>query len=321
MNNTLKKSLIMLSFLFLIIGLAVGVNALVKPVIADNEMKEKISSYSEVLDGIISLNAFEEASSDEFILDQQIALDAEGNIIGYLYKARATNSWGQDSPKPGSITITIALSEGGSILGVSAEVDQSMRKDETKAYVEAYVGLITSPEVDGVAAPTTKDSLKLVDQLLASIKAAHSAIEVSHAYTEYFGAESQVLADPSFVPIGTLLSRRVVKNGDNILGYIYIGTGTSAYEAGNTEEKSVQMEFVINTAGILLGYDQVEGEYNHTGSFYRHVRTYLNNNAVGKDIKDYTLYDAAVDGSASATNTVRLVSQMLVDIKGVIDNE
>lgn len=316
MNKTLKSSLIIIAFLFVIIGLAFGINALVKPIITSNDKQEKIGEYSKLLNGIDDIEDFdehfEEYVSDEFIIDQQVALNNKKEIIGYLYKAQGTNQWGR-------ITIIAAIDDSGKILGIDSVVDQSLRKDEMKDFISKHKeSSINNPQApDGVSGPTTKDSITLADKLLASIASAHEVVEVSDPYLAFFiSGYDELVEDATFTATTITLSRKIVMKDGVTIGHIYSSKLGGFYH--DDEEGLIVMDFILDENDLLLGY--IEIEYEHTGSYYRHVKKYLNN-LKGIDIKGYELIDADVDNKTEATNSVKVIGAMLEDIKEVITNE
>ncbi|MDY0276587.1 MAG: hypothetical protein RBQ97_00740 [Acholeplasma sp.] len=322
-NKNLKDILYMVGFIVVFLGVIIGLNYALKSTKANNEAQYKVKKYETVLNGIKvgELKDVLKDTDDKIIKEKYEALNVNNKVVAILYEATKDNQYG-------SITIRVAIDAEGKIIGVEAEVDQSISPDKTKAYVEAYKGSkISSPKADGVSMPSVGISVGTANEIFSAI--AESAGIVDDIFTQLFG-EGYSFSEVTTITEDTETVKGVkdVLVNDEVKAQVYILEGKALYNTtegyGSDEEKSIELQLIVEPISTrIIGYYFDMDKYHHTKSYITHVENYLNalikNNVLAANYSDIEV-DAETGGTSSTgslqpANTVKLVRTLLNNLK------
>ena len=319
MKEFFKKPIIhyttVLTIVAIVCGLLIGgVNAITAPVIARNEIEAQNRAYREVLpDG----QSFEEISLEGTPATIRAAvkgLDAQGNIVGYIYIASGTNQYG-------NMSIAISIDANGMILGAQfVSIEQTLNVEGTRTNLSRYVKTQISalrPEGDLISGVT--GSLNTVKALLADVLVAHEKIAdiPLDPYSAMFGQGFTKTADSSFVANDFVKSKEIVKDSSGVeIGFLYRLNGISIYNSDSGAAGSITMYVGVDNSQKILGIVVPEEEYQHTvRNFMNQAVTYAQT-YVGKSISE--IDSTGSDITAGATNSKTLMNQMLAALKEVV---
>src|SRR5690554_5756140 len=168
MNDKLKYSLIVSLYLIVTIGLLVGTFFILKPIRTSNLSKEILKKYETVADGVVRV---EEVDFEKGIITEKYdGFDEDNKKVATLYTATNSNTYG-------SITIVVALSPEGDIIGIdAANVGQTLLVQEIRASINEFNNNI-SDTYDGVAGATR--AKETINEILSAIRLSHGDGEVT----------------------------------------------------------------------------------------------------------------------------------------------
>jgi hypothetical protein len=294
----------------LVIG---GVNAITSPIIEENRTRAQIEAYERVLPGISEFTELDRQGDPSTIISKVEGRNANGDIIGYIYVAYGTNKFGY-------MRIISSVALDGKILGASfLEINQTYNVNDTRTNLSLYEGrnITEVAPVGDMISGVTGSKNTLVD-LMADIARAHARMDIITVdpFNDWFDVAYTRINDDSFQAESSVVARQIVKNdADEIIAYIYEIVKTGIYFDSSSSEITVFVGVDLNQDifGILIPRDT----YNHTKGYMQEVISFAINTYVGINLSEVV---ALSDGdlAAGATNSSRLVSLMLIDLKEVV---
>lgn len=316
MKNLFSKSPIfhytfVLTIISLVCGLLIGgINAVTAPVIERNLLKAKVESYESVLKNIDSFDEIDVTNDYPTSIKSVVkGKDASGKVLGYIYEAYGTNSYG-------SMTIIGSVDEDGVFLGLQfLTIEQTLGVDFTRTNLSYYVGANIdqiTPSNDLISGAT--GSLSTFQGLLSDIASAHrlsmGEIEVDPLELIY-GSGYALEIDAGFTPTAHIIQKRNVKVGNDVVGYVYDLQGEGEYFNATD---SIVLEVYFNQDDEIVEIYLPEDTYNHSsGNFRNRIVNYVKV-YIGLTLDDLT---AAVDGAlgndiaAGSSNSKALVDTLL----------
>ncbi|PKK96909.1 MAG: hypothetical protein CVV58_03950 [Tenericutes bacterium HGW-Tenericutes-3] len=320
MKKLFEKPLIHYTFVLTIVsivcGLAIGgVNFITAPIIDDNIAEAKLEAFNLVLPG---LGDFEEVSVDgdpATIVSKVIGKNAEGQTIGYIYEAYATNKFGY-------MRIVISVDASGVIIGADfVEINQTLNVAGTKNNLALYVGTsIYDLEPNGDLSSGATYSLNTVKAILNDVAVAHANTVVAPAlpYEDWFGMNYTMEEDGTFVPTNVVFSKHIVKDENNVVvGYFYHMSEEGVYNGYEHSIGTIHLYVGLGLDGTILGIDLPKDEFGHTktSQFWGKNVTYVNS-LVGSNIDSF---GGNEDLAAGSSNTRVLIDAMLLSLGGVFE--
>lgn len=298
-KDTVNKYLVILIYLFVTLGVLIGASFLLTPVKNKNISKERLKKYS----GLVSeLKDLEETEFEKGIITEKLQAKNSDNKTVSLYDATLANGYGD-------IQMIVAVLEDGTILGISANVNQSIGASLTKTYVEGYKGSKINQPTTEITAPTVSFSLDTANAILEEISKSHGIVEEKLTiYEELFGKDytEEEQTKPDLENIKGY--KTILVNGE-VLAHVYHITGLGIY---NEQEKaSIDLNIILSPDYTILGAEELE--YKHTGGgFKKKVFAYIDELADAKvKIGEVETFVSDVTG---ATNSRTLVKEMLVEL-------
>lgn len=239
-------------------------------------------------------------------------------IIGFVYTTTASGVY--DDGKEGSVTMEFILDQDNLLKGyLQVEYNHSPSfyrhvKKYLSGFIDTDIALyeLIEADIDGVTGAT--NSVRVFGAMLLDLRTIVTGeAPAINPYDVFFGEGHVLKDDATFVPTLFSLNRKIATKNGVIIGYVYTSTGEGVYVG--VKEGLVTMEFIIGADNMFKGY--IKGLYEHTEGFYKHVEKYLDD-LIDNDITEYVLYDKDVDGPAGATNTVGIISKLLVDVRELV---
>ena len=276
MNEKTKHGLIVVGYFVFIVLLLAGTFFVLKPVRQNNLNKEILKKYSSVAEGVVRIE--ESPFESSIVTEKYIGYDENDKNIATLYTATANNQFG-------SITIVIAVSPEGDIIGINAlDVNQSLSANETAGAINNFNGMIND-NYDGVTGVTySNDSVKEILEEIIKLQGD--------------------IAPPK-------PEEGITKLEDNK----YLVAKTAKYH--NDSEGMIAFNFEVSNEGVLLSYEEVY--YEHTPGFKQNVLDFLDDLvANNSNISNPTAVLGDFDGKTGSTNTTTVVLDMLNDLNRFI---
>jgi Na+-translocating ferredoxin:NAD+ oxidoreductase RnfG subunit len=318
MKKLFENPLIHYSFVLMVVafacGLAIGgINALTAPIIEENARQAQVAAYERVLPGIAEFNELSLSGDPRTILSKIEGKNAQGDIIGYIYVAYGTNKFG-------SMRIIASIGQDGTILGVDfIDILQTYNVNDTRTNLSRYQGrnIAEAAPIGDMISGVTGSRNTLID-LMGDIAIAHLRMDIAPTdpYAAWFDVDISRTNDSEFSPTGNVISRQIVKNeAEEIIAYIYEINRTGESYEGNTASITIHVGVDLNLD--ILGILIPEETYNHTKGYRNQMIAFANSTYANTNISDI---DTMVDGDlvAGATNSSRLISQMMEDLKEVL---
>lgn len=304
-----------LTVVAIVCGFAIGgVNAITEPIIENNINQAKEEAYSRVLPGfdIDNSDEFGNDGDPESIVSRVIGRNSEGQIIGYIYQAYATNKFGY-------MRVVVSVSASGTILAADfIEINQSLNVAGTRTNLSLYVGTsITGLEPSGDLVSGATYSLDTLQSMLIDIATAHehTVIAPDQPYELWFGISYSMEIDNAFVPTDEVLSRFIVKDsGNQVIGSFYHLSGSGVYNGPEGSIGTIHVYVGLDTEGTILGIDIPKEEFGHntTSQFLGKNVTYVNS-MIGNNISSY---GGNQDLAAGASNSRTLIDSLLDALGG-----
>jgi hypothetical protein len=232
-----------------------------------------------------------------FVLEKDIVSNAEGQVIGNLYKVRGVATY-NDSGSIGAITLYVGILTDDTIIGIympNEEYGHTTSQSflpKVQAYVNSIVGSnITSFVGQSDLAAGVSYSQAHIDALLGDVAIAHANTgeEVPLGpYASWFGAGYTKVADLGFTPVGFVLEKDIIRNDkDQVIGSFYKVRGVSVYNNGGSSG-AISLYVGILTNGTIVGIDMPIAEYGHTTGtrFLPKVQDYVDS-IVGSNITSF----------------------------------
>lgn len=284
MNDKLKYSLIVSLYLIVTIGLLVGTFFILKPIRTSNLSKEILKKYETVADGVVRV---EEVDFEKGIITEKYdGFDEDNRKVATLYTATNSNTYG-------SITIVVALSPEGDIIGIdAANVGQTLLVQEIRASINEFNNNI-SDTYDGVAGATR--AKETINEIL-------SAIRLSHGDGEVTPEPEEPKAEIEFVEVVTE-------------GRKYKVTKESVYVGAS--QGTLSFNIVVASDGKIVSYEELE--YGHSGDNFKATAIEFFDGLIGKDINSLT--NSELDGTTGSTNSRTAILDLLKDLADFIENE
>lgn len=301
-KQNVKVYSILLAYVLVIFGTILGASMLLKPVKEKNIMKVSIKKYTEVLEGIETLEALEIDAKHNLILEKQLAKDSSGKALATLYTTKDNNGYG-------SITMIIAIDETGLIKGSKGtDIAQTLHVDKTEAMIKSLKGTSILDEISGVTGATVSSGS--VENMLNQIKESQNIVSELDIYEELFGA-GYVLETNTITATTHTKESKTVKNNNAVVGSSYVIEGEGDYNDGDTG--IIKFNIILNTENQIIGYEEIT--YTHTGgNFKKRVLAYLDELVTSKtDITSYEAKDVT-----KSTNSGNLLNTMLEDLSTVV---
>ena len=276
MNEKTKHGLIVVGYFVFIVLLLAGTFFVLKPVRQNNLNKEILKKYSSVAEGVVRIE--ESPFESSIVTEKYVGYDENDKNIATLYTATANNQFG-------SITIVIAVSPEGDIIGINAlDVNQSLSANETAGAINNFNGMIND-NYDGVTGVTySNDSVKEILEEIIKLQGD--------------------IAPPK-------PEEGITKLEDNK----YLVAKTAKYH--NDSEGMIAFNFEVSNEGVLLSYEEVY--YEHTPGFKQNVLDFLDDLvANNSNISNPTAVLGDFDGKTGSTNTTTVVLDMLNDLNRFI---
>ncbi|MFU8792578.1 MAG: hypothetical protein ACNA7K_00985 [Acholeplasmataceae bacterium] len=293
----------------LVIG---GVNAITDPIITENRIRAQVEAYEKVLPGIAEFTEMSISGDPSTIVSKIEGKDQNGDVLGYIYVAYNTNKYGY-------MRIITSIGLDGTILGAEfLEINQTLDVNSTRINLSLYEGLnITeAAPVGDMISGVTGSKNTLVD-LMYDVRVAHEKLDIApqDPYLGWFDGEVTRTADDTFTAEGSVVSRQVVTEGDDIVGYIYEVTKSGVYY--DSSQASITLQVGLSVDGEIVGILLPEDAYNHTKGFRNQMITFIENTYIGTSLSEVIILGDG-DLVADATNSSRLINEMLVDLKDVV---
>lgn len=294
----------------LVIG---GVNSITDPIITENRIRAQVEAYEDVLPGIVNFTELDVSEDSKTILSKVEGRNQNGDVIGYIYVAYSTNKYGY-------MRIITSISLDGTVLGAKfLEINQSLDVNSTRINLSLYEGLnITeAAPVGDMISGVTGSKNTLID-LMYDVRVAHEKLDIApqDPFAGWYEGEFERAADDSFTAEGSVVSRQVVTDSnDQVIGYIYEVTKTGEAYDGNQADITLQVG--LNLDGDIVGVLIPEDAYKHTKGFRSQMITFVENTYIGLNLSEVTVLSDG-DLVAGATNSSRLINDMLVDLKDVV---
>jgi hypothetical protein len=287
-----------------------GVNAITAPIIEANLLEAKIESFEEVLQGIDSFEDLE--VSDDYpnsILSVAKGFNESNEVLGYIYEAYGTNSYG-------SMTVVVSVDQSGKILGAQfLTIEQTLNVPGTKTNLSLYVGSnISALEPSGDIIGGATGSLSTLEGLLTDVATAHSMSVgeiIVDPLDEAYGDGYTLEVDNEFTATAHVTSKSNVIQGSDVVGYMYSLTGSGEYQDG--DDASIVMEIYFNVDDQIVTISLPDESYNHTsGGFKNKNITYLSEFiGLSKDDIVSTINGDNEDITSGASNTRALIDELL----------
>lgn len=296
----------------LVIG---GVNAITDPIITENRIRAQVEAYEKVLPGIDEFTEMSTTGDPDTIISKVEGRDQNGDVLGYIYVAFNTNKYGY-------MRIITSVGLDGTILGAEfLEINQSLDVNSTRINLSLYEGLnITeAAPVGDMISGVTGSKNTLID-LMYDVRVAHEKLDIApqDPFAGWYEGEFERAADDSFTAEGSVVSRQVVTDGDDqVIGHIYEVKKSSTYIEGEPESKFITIHVGINVDNVIVGVLVPEDTYEHTKGYRNQMITFLENTYIGLNLSEVTVLGDG-DLVAGATNSSRLINDMLVDLKDVV---
>ena len=301
----------MLGFIFVILGVLIGSSLLLKNTRSNNIMKQEIKKYNEVLENIAEIETVEVPNTLATITDKKIAKNASGAIIGTLYSTNTTNNYG-------SIEIILSLDTTGKILGIKANVNQTLGVDKTIAYISGLKGSSILDPVSNVDVTGVTRSNEAVNKILNDVKEAYkidAPEEEKTVYEELFGNDVKFEAIEIEENATVKEARKILVN-DVEKARVYRIEKTGMYTDGM--EDKISFNVILGLNNEILGYEEVE--YKHTGGTYkRNVLAFFNELVNGKVL--ISAVDSHVTEVTGSTNSIIILKSMLNELAIFVEGD
>src|SRR5690554_1213151 len=286
MNDKLKYSLIVSLYLIVTIGLLVGTFFILKPIRTSNLSKEILKKYETVADGVVRV---EEVDFEKGIITEKYdGFDEDNRKVATLYTATNSNTYG-------SITIVVALSPEGDIIGIdAANVGQTLLVQEIRASINEFNNNI-SDTYDGVAGATR--AKETINEILSTIRLSHG--------------DGEVPIEPVEPEEGIEFIEYVIED-NNLKGATYQVTKDSPNtEPGGATER-LSFKFTIDLDYKITAFEEVW--YKHTAGGFKVQTIAFLESIVGKTINEVSNI-TLVDGETGATNSKNGVIGLIEELE------
>ncbi len=319
MKNLLKKPLfhytLVLMMVSLVCGFAIGgVNAITAPIIEDNITESKEIAFNKVLPGLDKYEELDITGDPDSIQSKVIGKNETGQTIGYIYEAYGNNKFG-------SMRIVVGVNVFGTIVGADfIEIQQTYQVNGTISNLALFIGTaIADLEPSGDVITGATFSYDLVKDLLSDISITHTNTYETPAqpYEFWFGADYTIENDLTFTPTTSILSKDIVKDGnDQIIGSFYHLRGSGVYDGVDGHIGTINLYIGLSNDGTILGIDLPKDEFGHntTNQFYGKVVSYVNS-MTGNNIQSF---GGNGDLVAGASNSQAVVDALLTALGGAL---
>ncbi|VEU79671.1 hypothetical protein [Haploplasma axanthum] len=310
-NLNVKNILVMLGFIFVILGVLIGSSLLLKNTRSNNIMKQEIKKYTEVLENISEIETVEVPSSLVTITDKKIAKNASGTVIGTLYSTNTTNNYG-------NIEIILSLDTTGKILGIKAIVNQTLGVDKTIAYISGLKGSSILDPVSNVDVTGVTRSNEAVNKILNDVKEAYkidAPEEEKNVYEKLFGDDFKF----EIIEIeenATVKEVRKILVNDVEKARVYKIEKTGMYTDGM--EDKISFNVILGLNNEILGYEEVE--YKHTGGTYKRNVLAFFNELVNEKVL-ISAVDSHVTEVTGSTNSRIILKSMLNELAIFVEGD
>ena len=323
MRKLFENPLLHYSFVLMVVALACGlviggVNAITSPIILENERKAQLEAYQSVIPDMHTFTELDTTNDPNAILTKVEAKNIDGEVIGYIFIADQTNSYG-------NIRIAVGIGADGIITGAQAlAVNQTLKANDMRTYITQLKGSsIFEPLPTPIPANLISGitgSRNTLNALISDIKTSFEGLDIEpfDPYLAWFGEGYKLLTDESFEEQNGVVEKKLVHDeDDSLIGHLYVLTGSGVYIDNDSTEKSVTiivaLDLELNIIGILIPEDL----YEHTkGGLLRSIIEFAEQ-FEGENLSDIELFETE-DLVAGTTNSSRLVNQLLVALKGVV---
>lgn len=306
---------VVLTIVAIVCGLVIGgVNAITAPIIEQNIIEQREAAYREVFPDAVGFNELEILPEDpDAIINKVEALDADNQVIGYIYEAEGSNKYG-------TMRIVAAINFGGTVEKAKFTIVEQTYKPRTEAVLQEYVG--KQIDADFRSGATIVFTTATIQEIMNNIAIAHANTAEAPAFTDpydiMFNSDINRTLDNTFTATETVLSKEVVTdNQQNELGFIYKLSATAQYNDEEVESGSIAVYVGVDQNGEILGVYLPTDEYHHSSSsfYYDGVVNYANT-FVGLNLLDSNF--ATPDLTAGPSNSKHLVADLITDLKEVL---
>jgi len=318
MKKLFENPLIHYSFVLMVVALACGlviggINAVTAPIIEENLRVAQVAAYQRVLPGIAEFDELSLDGDPSTIVTKIEGRNAQGEILGYIYVAFGTNKFG-------SMRVIASIGLDGTILGVDfIDILQTYNLNDSRTNLSLYNGrnIAEAAPVGDMISGVTGTRNTTID-LMKDIATAHSRMDITplDPYAAWFDVAFTREIDATFLAQGSVLSRQIVRNeAEEVIAHIYEIRKSGEYFEGSVGGITIYVG--VDTNLDILGILVSDENYNHTRGYRNQMITFVNNTYVGLNVSDIETMQNE-DLVAGATNSSRLISQMMDDLKEVL---
>lgn len=322
------KTALVLTLIGIACGLLIGFsNSITAPIIEENARKAELKAYEALFPGLDEANKMTEVTLIGSIYEVLQVKDG-GQVTGYLYKGKLTNSYG-------AVDQLVGIKANGEIAGV-----QFLNLDQTasmKPAIETNATYYKGKNVSSIdltklvvfssgsneydtAAGSSYGSTAMRTIIRDAIQMFSGAAPVVLSpYESIFGEGAVNTVDNSFVATDKVTKKEEVKDAsNNVIGYAYTltsikntGTGSNLTEYIQDQDWGLSLLVGVDAEGKFLGVYILESD--HTKNFIEKHLPYFES-LVGTEVATYGDIDTISGASASLAH----IQELLTALQGVL---
>lgn len=321
------KTALVLTLIGIACGLLIGLsNMITAPIIEENARKAELKAYAALFPGL------DEATKLDVELQgtiyEVLQVKDGGQVVGYLYKGRLTNSYGV-------IDQLVGIKSNGEIAGIQfLNLDQTpSMKPAIETNAAVFKGLnanninltnlivfSSSANVYDTAAGSSFGSTTMRTILRDAINQfKNEGPVVADPYQDIFGPYASKENDSTFTATDKVTKREIIKDAsNNILGYAYTltsvkntGTGSNLTEYIQDQDWSLTLLVGVDADDEFLGIEIISSQ--HTAFYIEKHLPYFES-LKGQAVATYNTVDTIAGASASLAH----IQELLNALQGVL---
>ncbi len=306
-KNPLVHYTIVLTLVAMACGILIaGINAWTSPIIDQNELDRKLTSYQAVIPAMDDFVILDTTGDPSNIEEKVEALDVNDNVIGYIINIDQTNGYG-------NMQIVMAIEADGTIMSADfLQLNQTLNLDNTRANLQLYVGtnINTLQNLDFISGATR--SLETLTAMMQDIQTAfshidielpvdQSAVRLARYQALLTNTASFIELDLSTDPNSIDVKAELYDDTDVLLGYAIEASTSNSFGDLHTL-------IITDTDGIVLYAEFI----NYGNSYFETEMTNALDDLVGESLND-DLTDGFALAAPSSPATVPSMEALISD--------
>ena len=307
MNFIKKPVVLILTTIILALGLITAVHFITKPSIEKNEKNRIMQTYQRVLPEMTDFEVIDKTLSTP-ISEAVIAKKQNGDILGYVYVASGSNTYG-------TLKLITALDQSGKIIKVDY-IELNQTADFAKRVTDKLSGFNQNDAKSPIdlqsgasyTEGTTKDLLKAIGNFHATL-----GLKPLDPLAEWFG-EGYTKEAISNLTLAELTDANQILVSGSAVGAVY-GLSISAQYNDEGSEGSIKVIVGLDAAGKIVGIELPQAEYHHSSGGFYNTAVQNAQKFVGVNIANLSSHE---DFTSGATYSSDIVAFLLGKLAGVL---